>query len=69
MKVAHARGDESTHELNEPTAIFELTSSRGVASTNTSAHGSVARFEMNKEQIANLLEQFQQIQAKIENFA
>lgn len=69
MRVAQSQSLEEAQELNEPVAIFELASNPSLHSASGAASGEVqvARFEMTKEQIAGLLEQFSSIQAKIDS--
>lgn len=79
MKVAQSgsQSQEEAQELNEPIAIFELSSTSSVKNASGAAvkeasntNGvQVARFEMTKEQVANLLEQFSHIQSKIDAIA
>lgn len=66
---------KSKTEMNEPTAIFELSSTRGhgrSATDDATPAGSkgleAVRFEMNREQIFSMMEKFQVIQDHITNF-
>jgi hypothetical protein len=54
-------------DVNEPIALFEFASQRGLKSSSSDPEKKVARFQMNRKQVGDMLTTLEGIKKKIED--
>jgi hypothetical protein len=55
-------------DLNEPSAIFELDTKAGTKEGGASSDGTTLRFEMSREQLGSVLDEFKAVEAQLALF-